>query len=277
MSPVSGTTQASLDKTDSTASAVPRGRFVWYELLANNESVATLFYTKVLGWATEPFTMPPGSPAYTMWGSKGKTFGGMMTLPAEAKAAGAPSHWLGYVTVPDVDVSFAQAKRLGANGYMDPMDIPDVGRMAVIADPQGASMCLFAPRPKTDGSGGPPEGIISWHELATTEWKKAWDFYQELFGWQKGDAMDMGNMGTYQIFTLGGAPVGAMYDRPPEIPVSNWLYYVQVPDLDQAVEATKANGGKILNGPIDVPGGRVAQCTDPQGAAFALHWIKEAK
>lgn len=276
MSPISGTTQTSRGKTDSTAPAVPLGRFVWYELLANDESVATKFYTKVLGWTTEPFKMPSGAPPYTVWGIKGKNFGGMMKLPADAKSAGAPSHWLGYVTVPDVDASFAQAKRLGAKGHVDPMDIPDVGRMAVIQDPQGAAMCLFTPSPKPDASGGPPEGVVSWHELATTDWKKAWDFYQELFGWQKGEAMDMGKMGIYQIFTLGGTQIGAMFDRPPEIPVSNWLYYFHVPDLDKAIEATKADGGKILNGPMDVPGGRVAQCMDPQGAAFALHWIKQA-
>ena len=83
----------------------------------------------------------------------------------------------------------------------------------------------------------------------------------------------MGNMGTYQMFTLGGPPVGAVFNRPPQIPVSNWLYYFRVPDLDQAVEATKANGGKILNGPMDVPEA-VSRSAWTSGAAFALHWIK---
>jgi predicted enzyme related to lactoylglutathione lyase len=206
-----------------------------------------------------------------MWASTGKTFGGLMELPDQARKAGAPSHWLAYVTVPDTDASLAEATKLGAKTHMGPMDIPEIGRMAVIADPQGAALALFTPATAGPGPGTSP---VSWHELATDDWKKAWDFYQALFGWQKGEAMDMGAMGTYQIFTQDGVPIGAMFNRPPQIPVSNWLYYFRVPNLDEAIEKAKANGGKILNGPMDVPGGRIAQCMDPQGAAFALHWIK---
>jgi predicted enzyme related to lactoylglutathione lyase len=270
------TPQVSRDKAGPAKPAVPRGRFVWHELLANDESVATSFYTSVLGWTTEPWKTPPGAPPYTMWSSAGKPFGGLMALPQEARSAGAPSHWLGYVTVPDTDDTLALARKLGANALMGPMDMPEVGRMAVIADPQGAVIALFTPNmPGPEQSAAPAVGNVSWNELATTDWKKAWDFYQQLFGWQKGDAMDMGPMGTYQIFTLGGPPVGAMFNRPPQIPVSNWLYYFRVADLDDAIAKTNAGGGKILNGPMDVPGGRIAQCMDPQGAAFAMHWTRE--
>jgi predicted enzyme related to lactoylglutathione lyase len=270
------TSQVSSDKTGSATPTVPLGRFVWYELLANDQAVATAFYTKVLGWATETWKTPPGASPYTMWNNAGKPFGGLMDLPTEARKAGAPSHWLGYVTVPDTDASLAQAKKLGAKALMDPMDIPEVGRLAVIADPQGAAIALFTPS-MTGGElpASPAVGNVSWHELATDDGKKAWGFYQTMFGWQKGEAMDMGAEGTYQIFTLGGPPVGAIYNRPPQIPVSNWLYYFRVANLDEAIEKTKAGGGKVLNGPMDVPGGRIAQCMDPQGAAFALHWIKE--
>lgn len=270
------TPQVSRDKTGSATPTVPRGRFVWYELLANDQAVATAFYTKVLGWSTEAWKTPPGAPPYTMWTNAGKSFGGLMALPEEARKAGAPSHWLGYISVPDTDGSLAQAKKYGAKALMGPMDLPEVGRIAVIADPQGAVLALFTPSMAgSEPPAAPPVGNISWHELATDDWKKAWDFYQSMFGWQKGDAMDMGAMGTYQIFTLGGPPVGAMFNRPPQIPVSNWLYYFRVANLDEAIEKTKVGGGKILNGPMDVPGGRIAQCMDPQGAAFALHWVKE--
>jgi uncharacterized protein len=198
------TPQVSRDKTASGTPAVPRGHFVWYELLANDEAVATAFYSKALGWSTEPWKTPPGAPPYTMWSNAGAAFGGLMGLPKEAKDMGAPSHWLGYVTVPDTDKSLEQAKRLGAKSLAGPMDIPEVGRMAVIADPQGAVLALFTP--KMTGSAPPPSpaGTVSWNELATDDGKKAWDFYEVLFGWQKGEAMDMGAMGLYQIFTLGG-------------------------------------------------------------------------
>ncbi|MGQ0704187.1 MAG: VOC family protein [Gemmatimonadales bacterium] len=276
MTTTPATPQTSPERPRSTTSPVPRGRFVWYELLTTDPSSATTFYSKVMGWSTEPWKGSAGGPPYTMWMNAGKSIGGLMLLPEEAKAAGAPPHWLGYVTVSDTDAAVALATRRGAQVHMGPIEIPEVGRMAVIADPQGASISLFTPTmPGTEPSAKPPVGTVSWHELATTDWKKAWDFYQELFGWEKGQAMDMGAMGTYQIFTVGGIPNGAMFDRPPEIPVSNWLYYFRVADLDAAMAATKANGGKILNGPMDVPGGRIAQCLDLQGAAFALHWITE--
>lgn len=271
------TPQVSREKAASTTPVTPLGRFVWYELLANDESVATAFYTKVLGWSTQVFKAPPGAPPYTEWTNAGKPVGGLMALPEEARKAGAPSHWLGYVGVPDTDASLAQAQKLGAKPLMGPMDIPEVGRMAVLADPQGAVIALFTPSSHgSEPPEHPPVGGVSWRELATDDWQKAWDFYHDMFGWQKGEAMDMGPMGTYQILTLGGPiPFGAMFNRPPQIPVSNWLYYFRVADLDAAIEQTKAGGGKILNGPMDVPGGRIAQCMDPQGAAFALHWVKQ--
>ena len=266
--------------TPQTASAqksasIPRGRFVWYELLANDPAVAAEFYPKVMEWTTEKWKTPPGAPPYTMFNNEGRAIGGMMELPKEARGAGAPSHWLGYVSVPDTDASFEQAKRLGAMTLMAPFDIPEVGRAAVIKDPQGAVLSLFTPI--MAGSGNlPPRGVgnVSWHELATDDATKGWAFYEAMFGWMKGDAMDMGPMGIYQIFTIDGVPMGALFNRPPQIPVSNWLYYFQVGDLDRAVERVKQGGGKILNGPMDVPGGRIAQCMDPQGAAFALHWVK---
>ena len=104
------------------------------------------------------------------------------------------------------------------------------------------------------------------------DWESEWDFYSELFGWQKGDAMDMGEMGTYQMYNRGAHPLGGMFKKPPEMPVTAWLFYVRVPDINGAVEKIKELGGTVMNGPMEVPGGdMVAQCLDPQGAAFAVH------
>ncbi len=273
---MSASPQVSRDKTGSTP-AIPRGRFVWYELLASDEAIAKLFYTKVMGWTTETWPTPPGSPPYSMFNNGTRPFAGLMALPDAAKQMGAPSHWMGYITTPDTDASAAQAKQLGATIHMAPFDIPEVGRAAVIADPTGASFALFTPRMQ---GGGMPEasgvGNVSWNELTTDDQAKAFDFYSQLFGWEKGEAMDMGPMGVYQILVQQGEqkPFGAMYPRPPQIPVCNWLYYHQVANLDDIVEKVKTNGGKVLNGPMDVPGGRIAQCMDPQGAVFAAHWIK---
>jgi hypothetical protein len=113
---------------------------------------------------------------------------------------------------------------------------------------------------------------VSWHELATTDREGAWAFYSDLFDWQKTDAMDLGEMGTYQMFGRGAHPLGGLFDKPPQIPVPNWLPYVLVPDVAAVLERVKAGGGQVLNGPMEVPGGDlIAQCMDPQGAPFAIH------
>ncbi|MCL7937136.1 MAG: VOC family protein, partial [marine benthic group bacterium] len=94
-----------------------------------------------------------------------------------------------------------------------------------------------------------------------------------LFGWKKHEDMDMGEYGIYRIYGGDGPPLGGIMTRPPEMPIGAWLFYVTVNDIDAAVERVKAGGGQVLNGPMEVPGGdRVAQCQDPQGAMFALHW-----
>src|SRR5262249_13001520 len=159
---------------------------------------------------------------------------------------------------------------LGAKVLKSPADIPNVGRFAVLSDPQGATFALFTP-----GAGAPPPGAqpaqggFSWHELATTDVAGALRFYGELFGWRKGRGHDMGAMGVYQIFEHGGQPVGGMC-RPgaPNTPPS-WLSYVGVADSNRAVVAAKSAGGRLLHGPVEVPGGSwIALLLDPQGGAF---------
>jgi hypothetical protein len=195
-----------------------------------------------------------------------------MTLPADAGAA----HWLMYVGTPDVDATVAQAQGLGAKVWKAASDIPNVGRFAVLADPQGATFAVFTP------SGGPPPGLppqggFSWHELATTDVAAALRFYGGLFGWTKGVSHDMGAMGVYQLFEHGGAAVGGMANtQGPSTPPS-WLSYVHVADSNRAVAAVKTAGGRLLHGPIEVPGGSwIALFLDPQGGAFAVHELPRA-
>ena len=199
---------------------------------------------------------------------------GIMDLPEEARAGGAPPHWLGYVSTPDTDATVEKAKGLGAQVLVEPKDIPDVGRLAVLCDPQGAVFAVFTAATDSPGREGPPAvGEFSWHELTTSDHQAAFDFYAALFGWVKTTAMEMGDQGTYQMYGTGERELGGMYDLHSAIPAPpHWLLYVRVADLDAAIETLKSLGGQVLNGPEDVPGGdRVAQCMDPQGAAFALH------
>jgi len=209
-----------------------------------------------------------------MWTARGTPVGGLMALPEDARRMGTPSSWVMYVAVPDLDASVRQAVSLGGRVYVQPQDIPTMGRFAVLGDPQGATFALFSATSGIPGHDGPSEpGEFSWHELATSDWQAAWGFYEQLFGWVKMEAMDMGPVGTYQMFGRAGEMLGGMYNKPPEVPAPpHWLCYALVPSADSAAAVVQRLGGKVVNGPMDIPGGgRIAQCIDPQGAAFAVH------
>jgi predicted enzyme related to lactoylglutathione lyase len=155
------------------------------------------------------------------------------------------------------------------------IEIPNVGRMQLMMDPQGAAFYIFQPaRDEQRPEGAPEIGEGSWHELMTTDAPTAMKFYQQLFGWQPSEAMDMGAMGKYQMFNRPHGMIGGMMNKPPEMAnvPPNWQIYFRVADVHAAAERIKANGGKILNGPMEVPGGDwVVNAMDPQGAAFGLH------
>jgi predicted enzyme related to lactoylglutathione lyase len=247
------------------------GRFVWYELMTTDPGAAKAFYGEVVGWSTQDVPMP--GMTYTLFTMGETHVSGLMELPEEARNMGAPPSWIGYVSVNDVDAAAEQVKRLGGTVHVQPRDIPDVGRFSIIADPQGATLALF--KSSNPAQDQPPEpgtpGRIGWHELLATEWEAAFAFYGELFGWQKADAIPMGEMGVYQLFSAGGPAIGGMFTKTPMIPVPFWLYYFNVGDIDAAATRVTAGGGEILTGPMQVPGGSwIVQCRDSQGALFAL-------
>ena len=255
-------------------SAVARGRFVWYEMMASDPSGAEAFYTKLIGWTTKAGSIP--DMPYTEWMNGETPVGGLMPLPDEAKQSGAPPHWLAYVTVPSVDDTRQQAEGLGAKTLMGPMDIETVGRIAVLQDPQGAVFAIYTPAGDAPGHEGQPAvGEFSWHELWTSDFEAAFDFYSALFGWVKGERMEVEPGAVYQMYgRAADQPLGGMMNKPPEMPgpPASWLLYITVPDVTTAIDTVKQLGGQVWHGPEEVPGGDVvAQCMDSQGAAFALH------
>lgn len=252
-------------------STIPLGRFCWYELLTKDAEAAPGFYGKIAGWGVAPW-QTPGGPPYAMWMNGPGPIGGLMALPEEARKGGAPSHWLAHISTPDLKSTVARAKELGGS-ILTEMSVPTVGSFAIVRDPQGAVFSAFQPQGDAPGHDGEARiGEFSWHELATTDGEAAWSFYSGVFGWVKADAMDMGEMGTYQMFGRGAQMLGGVFRKPPEMPVAAWLLYIRVPDADEAADKVRSLGGTVLNGPVDVPGGgRIAQCADPQGAAFAVH------
>ena len=241
------------------------GRFVWYELLTPDSQPAIDFYTHVVGWKTQPFNAD-----YTMFvGSQGPV-GGLMKPPPGVTMP----HWVGNVVVADADATCALATKLGGKVHVAPFDIPTIGRSAVIGDPQGASLPIIQPLQPMAPPDETKHGAFTWHELLTTDYQAAFDFYSKLFGWQKVSEFDMGPaMGKYLIYGLGETQLGGMFDKPKDAPIPcTFFYYIHVDDLDAAVARAIEKGGKVQHGPMPVPGGaRIAQLTDAQGAWFALH------
>lgn len=187
---------------------------------------------------------------------------------------GTPPCWTGYVFVPDVDDYARRISQAGGAVHKPPTDIPEIGRFAVVADPTGAFFIIFKPdsdaRPEPVKPG--TQGHVGWRELHAGDGGKAMEFYSKIFGWRKTRGMDMGAMGEYQIFSTGGEEeVGGMMTKTPQAPAPYWMYYFNVEAIDAAARRVTDNGGKILNGPMEVPGGQwIVNCQDPQGAYFSL-------
>jgi predicted enzyme related to lactoylglutathione lyase len=249
--------------------AANNGKFIWYELMTGDTKAAETFYQNVIGWKTTDSGMTDRS--YTIIHAGEAPMGGILGTPPQA--AGTPPNWSGYIGVDDVDGYAGRVKQAGGSLVYGPEDIPGVGRFAVVSDPGGAMFELFRGSSAMPPVAPAPNalGTVGWHELFAADGEKAWEFYASLFGWKKLDAMDMGPMGKYQLFATEEAMDGGMMTKPAQIPHPFWLFYFNVDAVDAAAERVKANGGKIVMGPVEVPGGTwILQCSDPQGAFFAV-------
>jgi predicted enzyme related to lactoylglutathione lyase len=242
-----------------------RGRFVWHELMTPDTTGAHAFYSKVVGWKTQPFEHDP---SYQMFAAGSGPLGGSV------QDSGAP-HWLHYIGTNDIDATVAQVKSRGGSVKKDITAIPNAGKYAVLADPQGAVFGVYWSPMDTGKESPPKRGEFSWHELATSDWRAAVDFYSAVFGWSKMAEHDMGPMGMYVLFGSNGVQRGGMFNKPPEMPGGpSWLGYVRVKDVNDAVKKVKGARGTLVNGPMEVPGGDwIAQFVDPYGAMFAVHTL----
>ena len=240
----------------SVASAV--GTFVWHEHVSADPQRAQQFYADLLGWEYAEF-----GEGYTVINADGQGHGGFP--PA---MEGPPPHWVGSVQVDDTD---SVVEKVGAGGgtvVMGPMDIPDVGRYAVIADPQGAVFSVI----QITGEGGMMgKGVFVWDELATSDVNAAKTFYSDVLGWSS-EGMDMGGGFTYTIFKHPNAEQGVGGAMPQgEAPATMWLCYINAPDIDATTAKAKELGGTVIREPWDIENvGRIAILVDPTGAAFGL-------
>jgi uncharacterized protein len=235
------------------------GKFVWHEHVSPDPKRAQDFYTQLFGWDTEVFK--PGELDYTMISSGGQNHGGF----GRALEGAPPPHWLSHVRVTNVDETIEQATAAGGKLAAGPFSMGEVGRIAIIADPQGAYISAYEP----DEEGPASEGVFVWDELGTTDADDAQRFYEEVFGWT---TSDMGpDYGGYRIFNRGETGIAGLMALPDASVPAHWQPYVAVADPDQITAKAKQLGGSALLEPMDVPKvGRLGVLRDPQGATFGI-------
>lgn len=257
-----------------------QGTPCWYELGTSDLDGARDFYSRVLDWRITDSGME-GFDYRLAEGSNGAVAGMMST---SFQAGNPPPNWLIYFAVDDCDRSAASVRGAGGKICKDPADIPDVGRFAIVSDPQGAVFGLLQPdmsrmspedRAKVAAGEGAFDqrkaGHAHWNELMSSDPPAGLAFYSSLFGWTKGDAMDMGDMGTYQFIRHRDDDIGAIMGLG-DAPMPVWLpYFGAVRPVTETVEAIKSAGGRIHHGPAEVPGPLyIAVAQDPQGAWFGV-------
>lgn len=244
------------------------GSFIWYELMTTDPEAAGSFYSDVIGWRVGGFggATISGEGDYRIFTAPdGEGAGGMMKAPGDALPG-----WFGYIGVDDVDAATEAVKAAGGSVHVPPTDLPGVGRMALLADPQGAPFYVMR------GSSDQPStafkatalGHATWNELVTSDPAGAMSFYTGQFGWKKDGEMPMGELGAYEFLSHDGGMIGAMMRAQEH---SFWGCYFRVGAIDPVVNRIKAGGGEVLHGPNEVPGGDwVVQALDPQGARFGV-------
>jgi uncharacterized protein len=241
----------------------------WVDLATPDIEASARFYGEVLGWEVPELPTSAEMGGYRRAKKNGKDVAGVMPLMQE----GQPPAWSTYVSVADADATAAAVTANGGTEVAEPMDVMDLGRMAVFTDPTGAFFGIWQPGTFHGAELVNEAGTVGWNELGTRDTAAAKAFYGAVFGWSYDDEPSP-RVGTYTIWKVGEAMVGGMIDlnalgMPAEIP-ANWLVYFTVEDADAAVEKVQSGGGGVMNGPIDIPVGRFAVVADQFGAAFAV-------
>lgn len=253
---------------------------IWYELMAPDPLAIAPFYKAVLGW-TIPATghaMPNGSEYREIRRPDGGSAGGVLTLTESMAESGMPPFWAAYFDVADTDEAVSKAKAMGADVFMEPMTMDGIGRMAMIADPQGAPFYVMTPTPPADDPDAQSNvfkpdtpGHAAWNELNTDAAAEQIDFYTGLFDWQVAGEMPMPDAHIYKFLAHGDVGVGAIGSMKPDGMPNAWLPYFRVADIDAARTAIEANGGTLVMGPHEVPeGDHIVVAIDPSGAAVGI-------
>jgi uncharacterized protein len=275
---------AAMPKRDGYIAGVP----CWIDTSQPDPEAVLPFYRGLFGWDFED-VMPPGSP--------GKYFigridgGDVAAVGSQPEGAPPMAVWNTYIWVDSADDAAAKAVEHGGQVMMEPFDVMDAGRMAVLADPEGAVLCVWQPKEHKGAQVVNENGSLNFNGLNTRDVEGAKRFYGALFGWQ---VLDLGGGG--QMWTLPGygdhleksdpdirkrmaetggpegfedvvASINQLGDDQPDTP-AHWSVTFGVDDADATAAKAKELGGKVVVPPFDAPWVRMTILTDPQGAMF---------
>lgn len=249
-----------------------QGTPCWYELGTTDLEAAGQFYRSVLDWSVTDSGMP-GFAYHLAAAPDGVSVAGMMSNAGQEGAP--PPNWVVYFGCDDCDATVEAISAAGGRVLVAAADIPGTGRYAICADPQGAVFGILQPAPMESEPQGrafdqSAPGHGNWHELMSSDPEAGFAFYSQLFGWGKGETMDMGEMGIYQLFSDRGTDIGGMMGLG-DSTVSMWLPYFGTPGVEEGLNRITQAGGTVVAGPHEVPGGAfIVVAQDPQGAFFAL-------
>lgn len=244
----------------------PAGAPCWVDLSTSDTDRARSFYGEVLGWEAEDPN--PDFGGYFNFTKDGVRVAGCMA----AMPGGMPDVWSIYLAVDDAAATVDKAKANGANVFVEPMPVGDLGVMAVMADSGGAAIGMWQPG-EHEGFGLVAEtGAPSWFELYTRDYEKSLAFYEAVFGWTTESVSDTPEF-RYSVMAKGDEQYAGVADAttifPPEVP-AHWTVYFGVDDTDAALEQIVALGGSVVQPAEDTPYGRLAAAADPMGARFRL-------
>jgi uncharacterized protein len=245
------------------------GTFCWVELTTTDQDAAKRFYGGLLGWEADDRPVGEGGYVYSMMQVDGSNVGAIATQPDQQREAGVPPMWNSYVSVASADATAERAKELGATVHAPPFDVMDVGRMAVIQDPQGAHFEVWEPKAHFGAALVNAPGALVWNELNSPDLDASSAFYSGLFGWTV--VPFEGTPEPYLSIKNGDANAGGIRPLAPGGAPPHWLVYFGVEELDAALARVEALGGAKLAGPIDIQVAKIAVVKDPQGAVFALY------
>ena len=246
------------------------GTFCWPELATTDADSAKALYGGLFGWAFDDQPAASGT-TYTVARLAGRDVAALYVLQRSQRERGAPARWNSYAAVASADESATRVKALGGKIFGLPFDVGKNGRMAIVKDPQGATLCLWEARGHPGAQIVGEIGTLCWTELVTTDTAAAGHFYASLFGWAL-KKQETG-AGAYTELWKGPRPAGGItqIEKSPSPAEPAWGVYFRVADCDAAVAKAQTLGARVFRGPADIEKvGRYALLTDREGATFAV-------